>query len=93
MTFPNTGPAVSHDAWAYDALVTRAVVRQWHDEDGWGVADAPEAPGGIFVHFSFIEGDGYRSLTEGETVELELRPLPREHDGCRWESRGVRRLA
>jgi CspA family cold shock protein len=67
--------------------MTRAVVRQWHDEDGWGVADAPEALGG------FIEGGGYRSLSEGETVELELSPLPREHDGCRWEGRGVRRLA
>lgn len=72
--------------------MTRAVVRHWHDEEGWGVADAPEASGGIFVHFSFIEGEGYRSLAEGDAVELNLTPLPREHDGCKWEGRDVRRL-
>jgi CspA family cold shock protein len=73
--------------------VARAVVRRWHEEEGWGIADAPEAPGGIFIHFSFIEDEGYRSLSEGEVVELTLEgPLPREHDGCQWEGRAVRRL-
>jgi cold shock CspA family protein len=72
--------------------MTHAVVRRWHDEEGWGLADAPEAPGGIFIHFSFIEGDGYRALKEGEAVELDLSRLPRAHDGCRWEGRSVRRL-
>ena len=74
-------------------LMTRAVVREWHDEEGWGVADAPEAPGGIFIHFSFIEADGYRSLEDGETVDLRLEgPLPFDQDGCRWNGRSVRRL-
>jgi CspA family cold shock protein len=74
--------------------VTRAVVRRWHAEEGRGAADAPEFPGGIFIHFSGIEGEGYRSLNQGEVVELTLEgPLPREHDGCQWEGRGVRRLA
>jgi cold shock CspA family protein len=72
--------------------VTRAVVRRWYDEEGWGVADAPEAPGGIFIHFSFIEHEGYRSLTEGEAVELNLSLMSRGHDDCRWEGRSVRPL-
>jgi cold shock protein len=71
--------------------VPRATVTWWSDEEGWGVLEAPEGPGGIFVHFSFIEGDGYRSLTTGQVVELELEgPLPREQDGCRWYGRCVR---
>jgi CspA family cold shock protein len=53
-----------------------AVVRPWHDEEGWGVAEAPEAPDGIFIHFLFIEGDGYRALNEGEAVELDLSRSP-----------------
>jgi cold shock protein len=74
-------------------LVTHAVVREWHEEEGWGVADAPEAPGGIFIHFSFIEAEGYRSLETEEVVELRLEgPLPSEQDGCRWYGRDVRRL-
>jgi cold shock CspA family protein len=74
--------------------VTRAVVKHWYDEQGWGVADAPEAPGGIFIHFSFIRGEGYRSLSEGEVVDLDLEgPLPFDQDGCRWRGRRVRRLS
>lgn len=71
--------------------MTRAKVKWWSDEEGWGVAEAPEAPGDIFVHFSFVEIEGYRSLREGQTVELELEgPLPFDQDGCRWQARRVR---
>jgi CspA family cold shock protein len=71
--------------------VTRATVRWWSDEEGWGVVDAPEAPGGAFVHFSFIEMEGYRSLTEGQTVELDIEgPLPYDQDGYRYRGLHVR---
>lgn len=55
--------------------MVRAVVREWRDEEGWGVLDCPQTPGGCFAHFSSIEIDGYRSLRSGAVVELE-----------RWES-------
>ena len=73
--------------------MTRAKVKWWSDEEGWGVAEAPEAPGDIFVHFSFIEMEDYRSLREGQIVELELEgPLPFDQDGCRWRGHRVRAL-
>lgn len=50
--------------------MVRATVRDWHDEEGWGVLDCPETPGGCFAHFSVLEMDGYHSLTPGSTVEL-----------------------
>ena len=28
----------------------------------------------VFVHYSNIEGSGYRSLTEGQQVEFDLAP-------------------
>ena len=31
----------------------------------------------VFVHFSAIQESGYRSLTEGETVEFELTKGPK----------------
>ena len=69
----------------------RATVRWWSDGEGWGVLDAPTAPGGIFVHFSGIEGDGYRSLHAGQVVELDLEgPLRFEQDGCRYRGWRVR---
>jgi CspA family cold shock protein len=40
-------------------------VRWFDGEEGWGVIDAPEVPGGCFVLFSNIVGVGYRSLEDG----------------------------
>ena len=48
-----------------------ATVRDWYEEEGWGVLDSPETPGGCFVHFSNIEMQGYRSLTPGQQVRLD----------------------
>jgi cold shock protein len=55
----------------YGLDVVIATVRVWHSEDGWGVLDAPEAPGGCWTHFSVIEMDGYKALAPGQRVELE----------------------
>ena len=49
-----------------------AVVRVWHDDEGWGVLDSPETPGGCWVHFSAVAtGPGYRSLAAGARVLVE----------------------
>jgi CspA family cold shock protein len=69
----------------------RATVDKWFDDEGWGVLDAPEFPGWIFVHFSFIDGEGYKALEPGEAVEME-DVEDYGHDGCRWMARRVRRL-
>ena len=74
--------------------MTRACVRWFNDAEGWGVLDAPEAPGGIFVHFSKIERDGYRTLHEGQLVEVEIEgPLSFDQDGCRYRALSVRPLS
>ncbi len=31
----------------------------------------------VFVHFSAIQGEGYRSLQEGESVNFEVRTGPK----------------
>lgn len=53
-----------------------AVVRQWSDEEGCGVLDSTETPGGCWTHFSHVEGDGFRTLSAGQVVDLD------------WESPG-----
>jgi cold shock protein len=46
-------------------------VVNWFDADeGWGVLEAPEVPGGCFVHFSSIEMPGYRQLHAGQHVRF-----------------------
>lgn len=44
---------------------------KWFDpKKGFGFIVNPQGKD-VFVHFSSIEGDGYRSLKDGETVEYE----------------------
>ena len=49
-------------------------VRDWHDEEGWGVLDSAATPGGCFVMFGSIRMDGYRTLQPGTTVTFEFEP-------------------
>lgn len=45
---------------------------KWFDsKKGFGFILGPEGQD-VFVHFSSIEGDGFRSLKDGELVEYEL---------------------
>lgn len=61
--------------------MARATVREWYAEDGWGVLDCPETPGGCFAHFTNIEMQGYRSLNRGATVELDWEAPGFNQDG------------
>lgn len=46
---------------------------KWFDKKkGFGFIMGPEDGKDIFVHYSSIEGDGFRSLKDGEPVEFEL---------------------
>ena len=49
-------------------MTTTGTVREWHDDEGWGVIDAAETPGGCWVHFSAVVMPGYRSLEPGRAV-------------------------
>ena len=65
------------------------VVRAFAPDEGWGVIDAPEVPGGCFVHFSNIEMDGYRALTAGQRVRFRYEHLGFLQDGCRYRALAV----
>lgn len=46
-------------------------MRFWSDDEGWGVIDSPDTPGGCWTSFSHVAVEGFKSLTAGELVELE----------------------
>ena len=56
-------------------------VRWFDGEQGWGVIDSPEVPGGCFVHFSNIVGDGYRNLDEGQKIVFTFEEPGFKQDG------------
>jgi len=48
-------------------------VKFFSSEKGYGFISRDEGED-VFVHFSNIEGDGYRSLEQGQAVEFEIGP-------------------
>jgi CspA family cold shock protein len=56
-----------------DMATVTATVREWYDEEGWGVLDSPETPEGCWAHFSNIETDGFRSLPPPPPVSPAAR--------------------
>ena len=46
-------------------------VKWFNDSKGYGFVSNDDGSGDLFVHFSNIEGNGYKSLQEGSGVEFE----------------------
>ena len=47
------------------------VVKWFNNEKGFGFISV-EGEGDVFVHFSAIQGEGFKSLEEGQQVEFEV---------------------
>lgn len=48
-------------------------VKFFNNEKGYGFISRPDGDD-VFVHYSNIDGSGYRSLEEGQAVEFEVGP-------------------
>ena len=46
-------------------------VKWFNSEKGYGFITPEEGGKDLFVHFSAIQADGYKSLNEGQKVEYE----------------------
>lgn len=51
-------------------------VKWFNDEKGWGFIEL-EGSRDVFVHYSQIQKDGFRTLTEGQMVSFELVETPK----------------
>lgn len=47
-------------------------VKWFSNEKGYGFIEAEECPADIFVHYSAVQEEGYKSLHEGQEVDFEL---------------------
>ena len=56
--------------------MVRGKVKWFNDAKGYGFI-TPENGKDVFVHHSAIQGDGYKSLEEGQEVEFEIKEGPK----------------
>ncbi len=54
-------------------IVANGTVKFFNAEKGFGFISREQGDD-VFVHFSNIQGDGYRSLEEGQQVEFDVAP-------------------
>jgi CspA family cold shock protein len=52
--------------------MSKGTVKWFNEKKGFGFIVDPEVSTDIFVHFSVIQADGFKTLNEGEIVEYEL---------------------
>jgi CspA family cold shock protein len=56
--------------------LAHGTVKWFNAEKGYGFI-AQEEGDNVFVHYSAIEGGGFRALNEGERVEFDVVPGPK----------------
>lgn len=54
-------------------IMATGTVKFFNNEKGFGFISR-ESGDDVFVHFSNIQGDGYKSLDEGQQVEFDIAP-------------------
>ncbi len=50
----------------------KGTVKWFNASKGYGFLEQPEIDKDVFVHFSAIEGEGFKTLKEGEQVEFSI---------------------
>ena len=51
--------------------MAKGTVKWFNDQKGYGFITPEEGAKDLFVHHSSIQGEGFKSLKEGESVEFE----------------------
>ncbi|MCK5721562.1 MAG: cold-shock protein [Gammaproteobacteria bacterium] len=52
-------------------------VKWFNDSKGFGFISPEDGSADVFVHFSAVQGDGFRSLAEGQAVSYEVEDGPK----------------
>jgi CspA family cold shock protein len=60
------------------------VVREFRLDQGWGIIDGSDVPGGCWVHFSAIVMDGDRRLTPGQWASFRAEAA--DQDGFNFRA-------
>ena len=69
--------------------MNNGTVKWFNAEKGYGFISSEEAGEDVFVHFSAIQADGYKTLAEGQKVTFETEPDPKNSSKLRAKNVNV----
>ena len=58
--------------------MNHGTVKWFNNEKGFGFISNDDGSGDVFVHFSAIQAEGFRTLTEGQKVSYDTEPDPKD---------------
>jgi len=57
--------------------MTKGTVKWFSDQKGYGFITPSDGSKDVFVHHKSIQGEGFKSLKEGQEVEFEVEQGPK----------------
>lgn len=57
--------------------MAKGTVKWFNEAKGFGFISQDDGGADVFVHFSAIQGGGFKTLAEGQKVEFELQDGPK----------------
>ncbi|ROR71852.1 cold-shock protein [Bogoriella caseilytica] len=57
--------------------MAQGTVKWFNAEKGYGFIEQSAGGADVFVHYSAIQSDGYRSLEDGQAVEFDITQGPK----------------
>jgi CspA family cold shock protein len=77
---PSTFPAAFEgylSCFGEGIYMVNGVVKWFNNAKGFGFIEPQDGGDDIFVHYSAIKSDGYKTLSEGQKVEYEAEQGPK----------------